>query len=98
VKAPVGYPVVAGLAQVEDAQCRDQARLTRGLVNKHRELVAYVCVSSGRRWVHVQYTVPHLIEQILPKPPAPLDERVELHWLRVQHERWHPLKPTSRPA
>jgi malate/lactate dehydrogenase len=43
-------------------------------------------------------TLPHLVQQVLPKPPAPLEQSLELDRLRIAHQRRHNLKATARRA
>jgi hypothetical protein len=52
-------------------------------------------VLALRRGIHVQYTLPDLVEQILPEATPALEQRLELHWLRVTDERRHLLKATA---
>jgi hypothetical protein len=47
-----------------------------------------------RRGIHVIHALPHLIEQVLPEPPALLQQRLELGRLWIADERWHAPKAT----
>ena len=51
-----------------------------------------------RRRVHVQDTLPHLVEQVLAEAAAALQQRLELRRLRIAHERRHALKATAGPG
>jgi hypothetical protein len=46
-------------------------------------------VPAVRCRVHVQHTLPDLVEQILAEATAPLEQRLEFHRLRVTDERRH---------
>ena len=52
-------------------------------------------MSAVRRRIHVQHTLPDLVEQILPEATPPLEQRLEFRGLRVTYERRHMPKATA---
>ena len=63
-----------------------------------RPVAIRAAVPAVRCGVHVQHTLPHLVEQILAEATAPLKQRLEFHRLRVTYERRHVLKATAGPG
>ncbi len=46
----------------------------------------------------MQHTIPNLVVEVLPEPPAPLEQRLELGRLRVANQCRHLLKATAGPG
>ena len=63
------------------------------------QLALDVAVLARRGRIHVQDTLPHLVEQVLAETAAPLEHRLELGWLRITHECRHlVIKATAGPG
>src|SRR5437588_11929177 len=88
--------VVALTPQVELTQ-RPQTSAVRQRCQDPGELPFELSVLGVRRTIHVQHTLPDLVEQILPEPTAPLEQRLEFRWLWVTYERRHTPKATAGP-
>jgi hypothetical protein len=79
---------VLAVTQVEGSGC-SQAGAACEIPKELRELLIHLGMSARRRRIHVQHTIPYLVEQILPELFAALDERSKHGGWWIEHERGH---------
>jgi hypothetical protein len=72
------------LAQVELAPHAEPG-FSRQRPEQNVQLALQISVPAGGCGIHVEHTVPYLVEEVLAQPPAPLEQLLELDRLGIAH-------------
>src|SRR5947209_16447272 len=89
----IRHAIVRLLTQVE-LSAHPQPRVHRERPEQDMQLTLQVAMLARGSGIHMQHTLPHLIEEVLAQPTTPLDQRLELGRLRIAHQRGHAPKRT----